>query len=816
MDKLRIGVVLIGLLCGSSWGAGPIRLNDQEYFEAPGFSFLVFHNNYLEGYQGGLQLIQNGERLLDSGELFLVERGGNRVDLPAMRREVDRATSTATVIGELGHSGKGYRLVCSSDGARIRITARFDEPVDWTRYESAGFHLALYPAAYYSKSYVGETGHGVFSRQFSGQPILLSGTSSLRLAVEDSSRQLLIRRIDGGKLTLTDDRAQSFERWYSIEASIEPGLANPSVELEITPTLNASWRRPPVIGIPQSGYDPRAVKRAVLELDPREPDSSSVQLYRITLDGRKLVKSAEPQPWGRWLRYQYGIFDFTEVGEAGLYLLEYKGQEAGPFRIDTEVLADAWKPTLRYFLPIQMCHVAVREGVRTWHGACHLSDAVQAPAHTPHIDNYMQGERETRFDDKEHIPGLDWGGWHDAADNDLPAGGMANTTLLLALAQEEFSPELDETTLSRANREVLLHQPDGKSDLLQQVEFGVEGLLASFRVSGHIFPGVIESNEHDYGHLGDQVNVVDHRWAFTNRNTGLQYSVAQALAAASRVLRQINPNLASEALAAARSLWDYEQTHSPVYAPNAYVPLDSGFRSQEIAAAAELYLTTREPAYRDRLIELLPPLAHVSPAAVAAGPLWTLVRVLPDIPDHSFQSTVRRLASDWKTEADHRAASNPWGVHYGEEIRQAEWKLKIGTKTHRSLVWGSGWSLQADAVGQYFLQKNLPEMFDSAPLMATVNFVLGNHPGNNESYVSGVGARSALIANGFNSADWSYVPGGVISGASLIVPDFMELKEFPFLWYQSEYVVNGAASYIFDVLAAKHVLDCQGSAKRLP
>ena len=77
-----------------------------------------------------------------------------------------------------------------------------------------------------------------------------------------------------------------------------------------------------------------------------------------------------------------------------------------------------------------------------------------------------------------------------------------------------------------------------------------------------------------------------------------------------------------------------------------------------------------------------------------------------------------------------------------------------------------------------------------------------------------MGARSALIANGFNSADWSYIPGGVISGASLIAPDFMERKDFPFLWYQSEYVVNGAASYIFDVLAAQRVLESQGSTTR--
>jgi endoglucanase len=41
------------------------------------------------------------------------------------------------------------------------------------------------------------------------------------------------------------------------------------------------------------------------------------------------------------------------------------------------------------------------------------------------------------------------------------------------------------------------------------------------------------------------------------------------------------------------------------------------------------------------------------------------------------------------------------------------------------------------------------------------------------------------------------------SGTALIRPDFPELKEdIPFLWQQSEYVMPGAATYIFSVLAS--------------
>ncbi|HMC90873.1 MAG TPA: hypothetical protein VKI45_00295, partial [Allosphingosinicella sp.] len=82
--------------------------------------------------------------------------------------------------------------------------------------------------------------------------------------------------------------------------------------------------------------------------------------------------------------------------------------------------------------------------------------------------------------------------------------------------------------------------------------------------------------------------------------------------------------------------------------------------------------------------------------------------------------------------------------------------------------------------------------------------ILGVHPGeNNESFASGVGSHSATIGYGFNRADWSYVPGGVISGTALIRPDLPELKEWPFFWQQREYVMGGGeTNYMFLALAA--------------
>ena len=110
---------------------------------------------------------------------------------------------------------------------------------------------------------------------------------------------------------------------------------------------------------------------------------------------------------------------------------------------------------------------------------------------------------------------------------------------------------------------------------------------------------------------------------------------------------------------------------------------------------------------------------------------------------------------------------------------------------------------------QYFLNASFPDLIPQEYMMNALNFVLGCHPGENTaSFASGVGSRSMTTAYGYNRSDWSYIPGGVTSGTALIRPDFPELKDFPYLWQQGEYVLGGGSSnYMFLVLAADKVLN---------
>jgi hypothetical protein len=158
--------------------------------------------------------------------------------------------------------------------------------------------------------------------------------------------------------------------------------------------------------------------------------------------------------------------------------------------------------------------------------------------------------------------------------------------------------------------------------------------------------------------------------------------------------------------------------------------------------------------------------------------------------DSAFADAVRAaVARDFAAVVDAQKR-NPYGVPY------------------RPHIWGAGWDIQRFGVQQYFLHRGFPGIVAPEYMLNALNFVLGVHPGSNTaSFASGVGARSMTAAYGYNRADWSYIPGGVVSGTALIRPDFPELKDFPWLWQQAEYVMGGGAThFMFLALAADEVV----------
>jgi endoglucanase len=800
-------------------------LNAHEYFEAPGVTVQVFDDVYPEGHQGGVSIIQHGERVATNCDVRLEPVPGQWAGLPKVgERTADPAAGRVRVSLEWADEELAYTVSVEGCGESICLGVDLDAPLPGALVGRASFNLELFPGAYFGKTYhLGGTS-GVFPRQWNGpvrrvrpgaydatqppfEPVPLGRGPRLVVSSEDPRHRMTIEVLgDEAELLLLDGRANSQNGWFVVRSLVPAGSTRGAVRWRITPHAIPGWTRQPVIAVSQVGYHPAQVKRALVELEPGSKMGPAT-LLRVETEGEpRSVAVAPLRPWGHFLRYEYGVFDFTSVDEPGVYLIEYDGERTAPFRIAADVYrTGVWQPTLETYFPVQMCHVEVKDRYRTWHGPCHMDDALQATPGTVHFDSYRQGdETDTPFAPGTHIPGLDEGGWHDAGDDDLAAGSQASTTRVLALIHEQFGVDSDQTTVDTAGRVVRLHEPDGVPDLVQQVAHGARNLLSGYRAAGHSFAGLIVPTLEQYANLGEwgtqtdnrihdarlgpnaidgeRSGRADDRLAFTNRDTALEYRVAAALAAASRALEELEPALARECLETAEGAWTHEHTHPPAEARGAYVPRDR--EAEELDAAVELLIATGAGRYRERIVEMLP-LVEAKTERVG----WLAARALPHVDDEGFTRGVRRALEAWRPKLETELGKNPFGVPWDPR------------------VWGEGWKLQRFAVEQYYLVRAFPDLFDREVIPRVLSFVLGAHPGSSTSFVSGVGARSLTTAYGFNRADWSYIAGGNVSGVALIRPDFPELKEpWPFLWQQTEYVMPGAATYIFVVLAADELL----------
>lgn len=418
-----------------------------------------------------------------------------------------------------------------------------------------------------------------------------------------------------------------------------------------------------------------------------------------------------------------------------------------------------------------------------WHGLCHNDDARMAPISLNHFDAYVQGDSTLcSFKPGGVVPGLNVGGWHDAGDYDLRVESQSGEVYILALAREAFGVDCDATTIDQQRKVVEIHQPDGKPDILQQIEHGMLSVVGGWNALGRLYRGIICNDLRQYVLLGDASTMTDgvsgtedDRWVFTEDNPTRELTAAAHLAAGARVLTGFNDSLSGQGLEAAEA----------VFARTAVPEGDEQVRCARLHAAAELFLTTGDAAYRNCIVGEADYIAtHMEQTG------WIAARVVDALADDDFTRKVRQALPALKARLDAQRAETPYGIPY------------------RPFIWGAGWGIQAMAFRYYFLHRAFPEVFDRELLENALHFVLGCHPGSNTaSFASGVGAKSATVAYGANRGDWSYIPGGVISGTALIRPDFPELLEYPFLWQQTEYVLGGGSShFMFLVLAVQSLL----------
>ena len=86
---------------------------------------------------------------------------------------------------------------------------------------------------------------------------------------------------------------------------------------------------------------------------------------------------------------------------------------------------------------------------------------------------------------------------------------QADTIYGLALAWELFHVDYDNTSIDQKTLVTEIHQPDGKPDVLQQLEHGVLSVVGGYESLGRLYRGIIEPTLRQYVFLGDGALMTD-------------------------------------------------------------------------------------------------------------------------------------------------------------------------------------------------------------------------------------------------------------------------------------------------------------------
>ena len=439
-------LAILGL--GTYRGRAQMHLNNREYLEYQGVNVMLAHDFYPEGHQGGVGVIQHGQRVATNGDIRLEPTPGQWQPIPKVgKRMVDKTTGAISVHMEYPDETKdrkgfnpilypdlhlGYTIRVVPAGKAFKIIVDLDSALPAAWIGKVGFNFELYPGVLFGRSYYMDSLSGAFPQQSNGdyykdadgewqiKPMAVG--RRLVVAPESDRQRMAIENLKGDALQLIDGRGKHNNGWFVVRSLAPGGVTKGAIEWLVTPYAIEGWQASPTVQVSQVGYHPLQKKVAVIELDARDKKRQPASLLRISERGTyETVLQGAPHEWGDFLRYHYLQFDFSSVRRSGMYVVRYGNVESHPFQIGDGVYArNVWQPTLEYFLPVQMCHMRVNDKYRVWHGWCHMDDARMAPVDSNHFDGYIQGPSTlTSFRSGETVPGLNAGAWHDAGDFDL-------------------------------------------------------------------------------------------------------------------------------------------------------------------------------------------------------------------------------------------------------------------------------------------------------------------------------------------------------------------------------------------------------------
>ena len=840
---MKLFISFLGLIAPIFVNAQELRLNDLDYFERQGVNILVFSNSFNGGFNdeknSGIEIIHHGVRTVQGGAVRLNNTPEQWDLVPKMtERTVNREKNCIEVGMRYDDYDFDSRVVVTAKGKAVEIAVWLDKPVPDALAGEAGFNIEFLPSQYWLKTFTvdGRLGrlpryatsqtvtrpNSQKPRQFKGfktyddrgtgrfvDPLPIEKGHSFILATDDAERMVRITS-DDSELCLYDGRMLAQNGWFVLRSVLPKGKTGKVVTWLVEPNAIPGWIRKPNIGFSQVGYIPDQPKVAVIELDKMDTPLAKASLMRINNDGTtETAFTGDIKPWGKYFKYNYVKFDFSEMRQPGIYFIQYGDARTNDFLIDEHVYDKITDATTDVWVPIHMNHVYVNEGYRTWHGEPFKEGYLQAPP-SDHFDLHAQGATtDTKYKPYELIPGLNIGGFFDAGDFDIETGSNINVVQNFIRTWELFKPLRDETFVSQKQRYVDLHRPDGVPDILQFIEHGTLNLVAQAEQIGHMASTLSNSILDNYHHLGDAASITDGKhydpslkpyetsadgkrsgtpddmWAFTTRNPSLDLQAATMFAAASRALKGYNDELAQRALTQSKRLLE-EATQLLKERQDNMQANRRNRGDNNLATQLQLYAATQEKQYLKAFNEQIW-------KALDRNVRSTMQTALDAVPymDEAYKQKLRPYVGKYAEYIDSLTTNNPFGVPIG-----------LGN-------WAGGNATLSFGTTVCFAYRYFPDIINRDDVFRTANWLYGCHPYHNYSFVAVVGAaRPKAVFYGNNRADFSFIPGNVAPGLLFRKPDHFEnFDDWPFLWGQNEGTIAGNTQYIIFGSALKDIVN---------
>ena len=523
----------------------------------------------------------------------------------------------------------------------------------------------------------------------------------------------------------------------------------------VAPARASAASGAPNLAVNQVGYLPNAAKVATLRSSAKGPLD-----WQLLDASGSVVQSGKTAPFGADPASgdDVHLVDFSSATKPGKnFKLRVGAEQSYPFSIEPDVYRQLKYDALAYFyhnrsgVEIAMPYAGKPELARP---AGHLSDKSVSCAPGSGCDYSLDVS----------------GGWYDAGDHGkyVVNAGISVWTLLNQYERTKF---LGTSGADFEDGKLRIPEAGNKvPDLLDEARFELEFELKMQVPEGKPLAGMVHHKMHDAEWTG--LGTAPHedkqvRYLFPP-STAATLNLAANAAQAARIWKGIDAAFSERCLKAAERAWAAAKAHPNVIAPE-NVKGGGAYGDQVLSdefywAAAELYVTTGKPEYRDfvaasPLDQRFPSQAGGHKSSFNWGTTDALgmisMAVVPSSVDKARVDTLRKRI-----------------VEVADQYATVESKEGYRTPLERTpegkYIWGSNSfvlnNLIVLALAHDFTKE--PRYFDA--VVSGMNYLLGNNP-LGQSYVTGYGERP--LENPHHrfwaqqaSRKYPAPPAGVVSG----------------------------------------------------